>query len=409
MTNIPIEPQQVEKEFQETDLYEYYDAFDKRLNKCIAKIETLILDYPELSMEEMAAECYACFTRLAYVACSMAEYRVANSVLLINGREEKEEQIYLKLKKLFHDHEVAMNEWVAKNVSVNIEKRAFLTKSLFDAAIKCCMECEEVLKKTTDIQRENLNPIERKMANLHALQKLFDLGVAPEQLQKLGLLSEDPFEANLDRAMANTSVLHDSEIQKNLKSIHNGILKNTPVYPHLLKSALGYITMCMSSEGWHRLLSLSDDEIKRRYIDYGKIYKLSPEYIERKKNLFIEELLEEGEPTAEKVAKFKHDFIAKYKSNELVKAYKIHNEDCVAITKRAIELKSTVDDLEDLLFYTFILEELKTYEDKAIPAVQNSDVHIHIQEYVANKGDNYGTQIVNKDGGRIELKKDNNG
>lgn len=397
MNNAKIEPQQVLKEFQETEIHEYYAKFDKRMNKCIGKIETLIEEYNDLSMEEMTTESYACFMRFAYIAASMGEYWGVNSLLLINGREDKDEHTYKRLKSLFHKHEEALNEWIAKNIRVDTTRYSVMANSLFDVAIKCCQECEDVVKRSNDIMHDNLNVVERKMANMHALQKLIDLGITPEHFDKIGIASDRLWEMEIDREISNTSVLHDKEVVDGVKDIHTRIFKNAPVYPHMLKSVLGYVTMCMSNEGWHRLKSLNDEELKQRYLDHEKIYCLSEDYKEKRDNLFIEELLDEGQPTTQKVSTFKHDFIGRYRSNELVKVYKKKGDDVVAIAQKAIELKCTDEQLEELFFYTAIIAELKTYEEKALPDVQNGEVHIHINEYVANKGDNYGTQIVNKD------------
>lgn len=56
-----------------------------------------------------------------------------------------------------------------------------------------------------------------------------------------------------------------------------------------------------------------------------------------------------------------------------------------------------------------ILEEVELHLHptlaKKIQADAKGNITINIQEYVANKGDNYGTQIVNKEGGKLTLGK----
>lgn len=70
-----------------------------------------------------------------------------------------------------------------------------------------------------------------------------------------------------------------------------------------------------------------------------------------------------------------------------------------------VDADKYLDEVECSLHPEFKEALLRRYMNGNSYADTKPNITINIQEYVANKGDNYGTQIVNKDGGQLTFGK----
>lgn len=401
-------------------IWEFYHLFDLHMEQVIRKADALFDDAAYLSIEELVVELYSCFMRTSTVVRMLEEYDDFNKYYFLNGRESKDEEYYKKLCVLSRKRLHVMSEWKENNF--RFDSKFDVPDSAFPHGYKLAKRNEKEENRKGIEKFESLDETGKVKRNIECLDATTSLGVPIEFLKKMGIDTSDLSKMDLARKFEEINILDKPEVRDRLSKTHVELLISFHIYDNLYDHIMKHLCECMSKQGWNRLAILDDDDLKFRFDEMQQIIELTPEYKEYRDNLFVEDLLDESELTLEKLKAFKTAFVAKYKSEEIIKVYKLKKHNLPELLRTLVAKKFDAKEFEKLFYYLAVLKEIEDYNSTAPVARKELSTNalnsINIimgnvelsNNYNIDK--NFAPMIDNHDGGIIakpETKELNNG
>lgn len=393
-------------------LNEFFAEFDDTLQRVLKRISGFIEDAPHFTMEEMVLESYSCFVRMLKLAVMADSYRLNTEQMFINGRENMEEMLKVKMEKISKKIIETIDDWVSANVRMDKDGSMKISTAIVDAVNRAGL-AEMIRTMSHNENFEKMDPSARSQSNLVALERLVSLGVVPQDVKDKNI--EDFLNGDISSKMVG-GLFEDEEHKTKLIDTHISLLQYAPVYTSLIMYLFNYITLTMSDTGWSKFLLAEDGDLQKRYNAQKVIYWQTNDYRQRLDDLLAEELFDEGEPTVQKVREFKKMFMGEHKSDQIVKKSKLCAGDDLRFLTELIKSKVSLEALQDYFFYEGVMIEIdkrnvakdeKSELAEMLNKVMSSDgVTIFANKIVQheNYGDNYSMQP----GSKI-VKEDNNG
>lgn len=391
---------------------EYFAEFDETLQRVLKRISGFLEDAPSFTMEEMVLESYCCFVRMLKLAVMVDSYKGYTNLMFINGREEMESLLKEKMANISNKILETVDDWVAANVRVNEKGSMSISTAIVDAIDRASI-AEKIRMMDHNERMESMDTNTRFQQNLVAMERLVSLGALPNDVKN------QSFEELLKSELASNMIggLLGDETEKNyLVENHLGLLSHAPVYTSLIIYLFNYICIKLYETGWEKFTFVKDEVLQKRLSSQKIIFWQTNDYRQRLDDLLAEDLLDEGEPTAQKIKEFKKKFISEHKTDLIVKRSKLCAGDEVRFAHELIENKVSLESLQDFFFYEGVMIEI---DKRTVPEDDKNEMAELLSNILSTKGvaifadkivqhENYGDNYNMQPGSKI-IKEDNNG
>lgn len=391
------------EEIEDIRVYLYVRA-DRILNKWHEITEHVYY----FTIEELVSELYTINVSLSTLANLLVQYRHSLDGIFLHGFESMDEAYAKKLKETDMKRRNAIRAWMTEEAKSHQEFKK--EDSLYPIGYHLAELMEDKTIKE-DLEEEDKSPADERLAkNMESMARLMRSGLLKKDFEEAGFDYRDMLSDELNVKILSEKIIGIEGMCDKICRLHFSIVEHFMVHLYMADYLMDYVQSAFSQLGWNRLADLDKSEALKFFENGQSDYEASKAYKEKRDSLFAEDLLDDGEPIAEKILVFRSQFKNSQKTYKMVKQYRLMKENIDDVVDYIIHNRVNATEVENLYYYRAILRETDKYEANAkLKGLTNGmnakQINIFLGDQVGTKeinvDKNFGSLIDNHDGGII--------